>query len=176
MTSATTRPGARRWTSTASPSRGPAAGTTAPAARLSLRYPDGPHDAEALLVDPRGGTLVIVTKGLARRPRLLRAPAGGPSPARRRCGAGPRIGLGLVTAGDVSRDGSLVALRTYGTLAAWTRRRGEALTATLRRAPCTSPTPLRDGQGESLALDPAGAAFRTVPEGAEAPLRRYTPR
>jgi hypothetical protein len=37
-------------------------GTSAPAQRLALRYPDGAHDAEALLVDPAGGALVVVTK------------------------------------------------------------------------------------------------------------------
>ena len=30
--------------------------------KLALRYPDGAHDAEALLVDPRTGSLAIVTK------------------------------------------------------------------------------------------------------------------
>ena len=29
---------------------------------LRLRYPDGPHNAEAMLVDPRTGDLVIITK------------------------------------------------------------------------------------------------------------------
>ena len=36
-------------------------GTTSPE-KITLRYPDGAHDAEALLVDPRDGTIVIVTK------------------------------------------------------------------------------------------------------------------
>ena len=47
-------------------------GTTAQATTLTLRYPDRPHDAEALLVDPRNGELAIVTKdfgGVAGCPR-----------------------------------------------------------------------------------------------------------
>ena len=32
---------------------------------LTLQYPDGPHDAEALMVDPRSGELYIVVKHLA---------------------------------------------------------------------------------------------------------------
>jgi hypothetical protein len=157
------------------PEPGPGSGTTAPAARLALRYPDGAHDAEALLVDPRRGTLVVVTKGLTGgRAYALPAPLpfGGSAMLRR----GPRIGLGLVTAGDVSRNGAVVALRGYGQLAVWTRRGREPLTTTLRRPPCTSPTTLADGQGESLALDSTGTSFRTVPEGPNAPMRRYTPR
>jgi hypothetical protein len=34
----------------------------APAERMVLRYPDGPHDAEALLVDAAGTTVLLVTK------------------------------------------------------------------------------------------------------------------
>ena len=37
---------------------------TVPAVRYRLRYADGPHDAEALLVDPRGNRLYVATKGL----------------------------------------------------------------------------------------------------------------
>jgi hypothetical protein len=157
------------------PEPGPGSGTTAPAARLSLRYPDGPHDAEALLVDPRRGTLVVVTKGLTGG-RAYTLPTPLPFGGRATLRPGPRIPLGLATAGDVSRDGSVVALRGYGQLAVWTRRGHEPLTTTLRRPPCTSPTTLADGQGESLALDRTGTSFRTVPEGANPPMRRYTPR
>jgi hypothetical protein len=37
---------------------------TVAAVRYRLRYADGPHDAEALLVDPRGNRLYVATKGL----------------------------------------------------------------------------------------------------------------
>lgn len=37
-------------------------GETAPAESFRLRYPDEPHDAEALLVHPKSGDLYIVTK------------------------------------------------------------------------------------------------------------------
>jgi hypothetical protein len=35
---------------------------TVSAQPLALRYPDGPHNAETLLVDSSSGALVIVTK------------------------------------------------------------------------------------------------------------------
>jgi hypothetical protein len=47
---------------------------TVPAVRYRLRYADGPHDAEALLVDPRGDRLYVATKGPAGG-GLYRAPA-----------------------------------------------------------------------------------------------------
>jgi hypothetical protein len=53
---------------------------TVPAVRYRLRYADGPHDAEALLVDPRSNRLYVATKseaggGLYRAPPRL-DPAG----------------------------------------------------------------------------------------------------
>ncbi len=150
------------------------AAATAAAARLQLRYPDGAHDAEALLVDPLRGDLVIVTKvlGGARAYRAsARLPGGSQTTLRR----GPSIALSLVTAGDVSADGRVVVLRGYDRLAVWVRRGREPLTSALRRAPCLSPTSLApEGQGEAIALDRRGASFVTVAEGSPAVLRRYT--
>jgi hypothetical protein len=47
---------------------------TVAATRYRLRYADGPHDAEALLVDPRGNRLYVATKDVAGG-GLYRAPA-----------------------------------------------------------------------------------------------------
>jgi hypothetical protein len=153
-----------------------AAMATAPAARLRLRYPDGAHDAEALLVDPLRGDLVIVTKALGAA-RAYRASASLPAGSQTTLRRGPAIALSLVTAGDVSADGRIVVLRGYDRLAVWARDGREPLTTTLRRAPCFSPTSLAgEGQGEAIALDRRGASFVTVAEGSPAVLRRYTVR
>jgi hypothetical protein len=149
-------------------------GPTAPPARIALAYPDGAHDAEALLVDPRTRELVVVTKDLAGVGRIYAAPAEGGA---LRLVAGRDFGLGgAVTAGSVSPDGRTVAVRTYTGVFAWTRKRGERLTRTLRRAPCRSRTGLDEGQGEALALLRGGRSFLTVTEGANAPVRRYDAR
>ena len=154
-------------------------GATLPATGVRLRYPDGPHDAEALLVDPRRGDLVVVTKEIdgvagvyAAMPPL---PGRGPITLRRVA----RIDLGIgsaVTAGDVSPEGSVVALRSYDRLFVWSRRRGEPITRTLRRPPCSPPTELREPQGEALALERGGRAALTVTEGPAPLIRRYMPR
>jgi hypothetical protein len=138
--------------------------------RIALRYPDGAHDAEALLADPRGGALTIVTKsygGLANvysgRSATLRLVA--------------KLSLGLgqaITAGDVSADGRVIVLRSYSRAFVWTRRGSESVAAALRREPCVAPADLsEEGQGETLALSRDGRAFTTVPEGPRPALRRY---
>jgi hypothetical protein len=153
----------------------------APATRVRLRYPDGAHDAETLLADPRTGELVIVTKRLDGRSGVyataLPADGAGGEATLRRTGT-LRLGLGgLATGGDVSGDGRTVAVRTYTGLFVWTRRPGATLAATLSRTPCAGSTSLlREGQGESLALSRDGRSFFTVPEGARATVRRYTAR
>jgi hypothetical protein len=159
--------------------REPRAGdaTTAPAERLRLHYPDGPHDAETLLVDPLRGDLIVVTKtvgGASAYRTSARLPAGSETTL----GAPrPVAGVSFATGGDVSADGRIVAVRGYGTVAVWRRRGRERLTTTLARAPCVSPTSLLgEGQGEALALDRRGRSFITVAEGTPATLRRYVPR
>jgi hypothetical protein len=153
--------------------RVPATGTTAPAARLSLRYPDGPHDAETLLVDPRSGEIVIVTKELSGRSGVYVARG-----SRKTLRFAGHLDLGLAslaTAGDVSADGRVIAIRTYSDVFAWRHTPGTSLAAALRGKPCVSPTLLREAQGEALALTRDGRAFYTVPEGEHATIRRYAP-
>lgn len=89
---------------------------TSPAEALRLEYPDGPHDAEALLVHPESGDIYVVTKdsgGAAvykasapldpRATTQLRLTARLSLPS-----ADPRI-----TGGDIAPDGRRVILCTY---------------------------------------------------------------
>lgn len=102
-------------------------------------YPDGPQDAEALLVDPRDGRIWIATKdvffgGLYRAPRRLRTDRANPL---ERVGDVPA----LVTDGAFLPDGRFV-LRSYTTLYLY----GAPNRLTSRSALPEQP------QGESLAV------------------------
>lgn len=157
---------------------GGAPAATAPAESLTLRYPDGAQDAEALLVDPSSGALAIVTKSFGGLARVYVAddPAGNATTTMRRAG---RVSLGIgeaVTAGAVSVDGRTIVLRTYDRAFVWPRRRGESLASALRRPPCAVRADLlAEGQGEALALSRDGREFYTVAEGRRPALRRYAP-
>jgi hypothetical protein len=145
------------------------------ATRFDLRYPDGPHNAEALLRDPTGGTIVIVEKRAAGRAGVYVADrvAAGATTMLRRAG---RIAVGEVTGGDVSADGRTIALRTYDRVLVWTREPGESIPRALQRRPCAAREGLlSEGQGEALALRGDGRAFLTVPEGPRPAIRTYTP-
>ena len=92
---------------------------TARATALRVRYPDGPHDAESLLVTP-AGDLLILTKG-GKAIRVYRVPASAWG-ARgmviaESLGTVPIIpetaSLRLVTDAALAPDGVRVAVRTY---------------------------------------------------------------
>ncbi len=148
---------------------------------LTLRYPTGPVDAEALLVDPRTGDLVIVGKQAAAAPVFAAAAdaiaAGGDVTLRQVATLdAPPVGappgpLGLVTGGDVSPDGSVVLLRTYLSVAAYARPEGEPLEAAFASTPCAAPQ-VPEPQGEALAFLADGSAYVTISEGVAQPINR----
>ncbi len=106
----------------AASSRGQA---TLPAAALRFRYPDRPHDAEALLVHPRTGVIYIVIKARGEDKDTLvfkapgHVPASGPATLERiaKLELPPEFDLtaitGRVTGGDISPDGRRVVLCDY---------------------------------------------------------------
>ena len=89
-----------------------------PAEVFRFKYPDGKHDAEALLVHPQSGNLFIVTKVLLANPGLYEAAApfsaAVPSILKRRGSLSiPSLLGGVITGGSISPDGSRVALCDY---------------------------------------------------------------
>lgn len=149
-----------------------------------LTYPDGQHDTEALLVD-RSGRPYLVTKNVLGQSEVYR-PSGplrspGPTPLKKVADltfvpsgtpGGPEqagaAGAILVTGGAVSRDGKVVALRTYTDAYLYYAPDGDVLKA-LRRAPVRVPLP-NEPQGEAIAFDPDGTLL-SGSEGSGQPIR-----
>jgi hypothetical protein len=92
--------------------------TTDPAEAIRLAYPDGAHDAEALLVHPTTGNLYIVTKVVLGNPGIYEATApltSGKLITLKRLGdlQTPSLLGGAITGGSISPDGRHVALCDY---------------------------------------------------------------
>src|SRR5262249_44187715 len=130
--------------------------TEAGAGRLfRFTYPDGPHDAEALLLD-RAGRPFIATKEPVGNSGVY-APAGTPSTARptplrkvavlqftptgTRGGPVGVVGQLLVTGGAVSPDGTRVVLRTYTDAYVWRADDGDVARALAAGRPTRIPLP-----------------------------------
>jgi hypothetical protein len=148
-----------------------------------LVYPDGPVDAEALLVDPRTGDLLVLTKELGRS-HVLMAGAGelrdGARVAMREVASfdvpSPRstaLGLpgSLVTGADVSPDGRTVLVRTYRAILAFTRPAGKPLAAAFAGPPCEVPQ-VDEPQGEAVAWSSDGRSYLFLSEGPHVAVHR----
>jgi hypothetical protein len=89
--------------------------TTEPAVAIPLRYPDGKHDAETLLINPTTGDVYIINKVALESPTVYKASA--PFAAdkvitMKSCGQlkMPSLFGGILTGGSVSPDGRQIAL------------------------------------------------------------------
>jgi hypothetical protein len=132
-------------------------------------YPDGAHDAEALLAAP-DGTLYIVTKGdtghvaLYRFPQQLRA---GTAMRLERVGAplskGEPAQNARITDGAISSDGEWVVLRTRAALTFY--RAAEFLKGDFREARSVDLAPLGEPQGEAVAFGPSNNTLYVAGEG-----------
>ena len=152
--------------------------------RVDLIYPDGPRDAEALLVHPATGRTYLITKSLKEaglyavprqaagkgphRLQKLGALNLQPFPAtiRRQQDALSRL---LVTGAAFSPDGRRVAIRTYTDAYEWSLPATGDPAAILTRSPRHIPLP-EQPQGETIAYAAGGDGLLTVSEGARQPL------
>ncbi|WP_308128179.1 hypothetical protein [Modestobacter italicus] len=129
-----------------------------------LTYPDGAHDAEALLMAP-DGTPYLVTKEVLGASSVYRPDApladGATVPMSRVLGLGftltgtpggpvGRAGQLLVTGGAVSADGQRIALRTYTDAYVWPLS-GSDVVGALGGTPVRVPLP-EAPQGEAIAF------------------------
>lgn len=151
---------------------------TAPAEALRLRYPDGPRDAEALLVHPTTGDLYVVAKKASSATVYRAAAPIDPAVVTVLTPVGAvRLGGGLsplddVTGGDVSPDGRRVALSTYGSGYELVLPAGaERFDAIWEQRP--NPVALGPRlQGESIAYRLDGGALLTTSEKVPSPVQQ----
>jgi hypothetical protein len=134
--------------------------TDLPSTAYRLRYPDGPHDAEGLLVHPRTGRVMVVTKellggGVYAAPARL--PEEGTAVLRRVADAPPRV-----TGAAYAPDGASFVLRNYRSATVWAAP-GEQLGRVVLPA---------QRQGESVTYAPDGRALLVGSEGTAAPIWR----
>ncbi|MEV6487253.1 hypothetical protein AB0M20_01250 [Actinoplanes sp. NPDC051633] len=160
-----------------------------------MRYPDGGHDAEALLLNG-DGTPIIVTKEIGRAATLYTPTAklkknSDAGVALKKAGevtvppsntAGnsvSRLFKGTIDGGAVAPGTTKVVLRTYLDALEWPVTGGDVLAA-LKATPRVTPLP-NEPLGEAITYSPDGKYFYTVsdmqgePETGDNYILRYTP-
>jgi hypothetical protein len=153
-------------------------------ATLDLKYPDGAHDAEALIVDPSTGELFVVTKDLVGGVAgVYRAPADLASGSSTTLARVATVSLGMwqgVTGADVTPAGDVVGLRTYLGVFLFPRAAGTSLEQAFSAASCAGAAPpfgssssASEPQGEAFGFTRDGRGYLTLSEGVHPPLHRF---
>lgn len=133
---------------------------------MVLEYPDGPQNAETLLVDPVTFDLYVVTKVSSGPAKVYvkRAPHAAGDFVVEDLGGRDTLEL-TATGGDVSADGAWVVVRDYTDVARLFVRDGyRPLEDAFDAEPCEIPIH-GEFQGEAIAFTPDGAGVVTVSEG-----------
>jgi hypothetical protein len=134
-----------------------------------MTYPDGKHDAEAMLVGANGAPYFITkdvgNAGVYSPVRQLKSP--GPTPMKKVATiklaatntpggpVPPAVGSRTVTGGAVSPDGKVVAVRTYTDAYVYGAADKDIVRA-LNTKPVRIPLP-NEAQGEAIAFEPDGS-------------------
>ncbi len=144
---------------------------TLPAEKFTFKYPDGPRDAETLMVDPRNSDVYVVSKRetAANGNRVYRFAApltnGGTYTGQEVA----RVHTSWLTGGDISSDGSRILVRTTTETFLWLRKDGESVGTAMSRTPVTVPT-ASEPQGEAVCWDATGTDYYTSSEGTNQPF------
>lgn len=136
---------------------------------LKFKYPDGPRDAECLLVDTRDQKIYIVSKredsvGVYSAP--LNSKPGKIITLKKELSLffdAPR-GSKWVVAGDIARNGKEVIIKTYVNIYYWDRHDNETVPQCLSRPYIGLPYK-PEVQGEAVGLTRSGRYYYTIPEG-----------
>ena len=141
--------------------------TSVDATILRLRYEDGPHDAEAMFVDPRDEHLYLIVKQLTEPESAvyavpLREVRPGEVGVLRLVA---RVPLSIVTAADLGPAG--IAVRNYLTTLVFPWSDDRTVVSTLEGMSC----PVSLGSSEAIAQTRDGGALYSISEGVGPPIR-----
>jgi hypothetical protein len=146
-------------------------------AQLHLNYPDGSKDSETLMVDPLQNLLYIINKRTD-TVRIYTTPLMFKDNESRVLTLQGKILIPgfkpfkYVTAGDISKDGSRILLKSYGKVYYWQRQGEEPIWVTMQRKPIELPYDIQK-QGEAIGFTPDGKGYYTTSEAVFAAIYYY---
>lgn len=138
-----------------------------PSDRATFTYPDGPHDAEVLLVHPLTGAVTIVTKVEVGPASIYELPSLVPDAMLEATKVGevdPPDGKSKFSGGAVHPEATGVLLRTNTRLFYWSMRPEQTVAQALAGEACQLPL-AAETQGEAVAWLGAGEGIMTIGEG-----------
>ena len=132
--------------------------------KITFSYPEGPVDAESILVDPLTKDIFILSKEMIRSV-VYKLPY--PQSTTETIMAekvGVNAGIFMATGADISNDGSEVLIRNYATVYHLQKSKGESLEQMLTRATLKTLKVAFEPQGEAICFDRSANGFYTLSE------------
>jgi hypothetical protein len=142
-----------------------------PAETIELVYPDGPQDAETLMVDPVSGDIYIISKRDLFC-RIYRAASDDLNQRPVRLSQVAILPWALAVGGDISPDGRYIIVRSLTHASLWLRQEDKQLWRVFSRKSQNIQL-LDEPQGEAICFDGRGQGFFTVSEKARQPIYYY---
>jgi len=145
---------------------------------LELLYPDGPRDAETIMIDPLEKMLYVVSKredsvGIYRCSLNFR---NGEKVILQKSGklylpgSGPKK---WIVSGDISPDGSWIILKTVQDVYGWKRDGNEPIFKTFQRSPKRQTAFVSHGQEEAITFSPDRKGYYVAAEGTGSKIYYY---
>lgn len=131
---------------------------------LYLRYPDGPRDAESLMIDPISRHMYVISKREKQVSVYKIAQLDFKSGETAKMEKVLTLPYTWITAGDISRDGHHIIIKNDKKIWYWHRQNGESVEAAMAK-PATQLPYVPEKQGEGLAFKPDNSGYFTISEG-----------
>lgn len=130
---------------------------------VTLRYKDGPRDAESLFVDPIDHQLYIISKrdfqSIVYKANVFNDKKNNSSTLR----PSLKLPFTFATSADISPSGDAILIKNLTQVFYWKRNRNESIEQTLSKKPMIIPYEV-ESQGEAIAFGLEGEGFYTVSE------------
>lgn len=130
---------------------------------VTLRYKDGPRDAEALFVDPTDHQLYIVSKRDFQSTVYTATVFSNSKKNFSMLTPVQKLPFTFVTSADISPSGDAILIKNLTQIFYWKRRRGGSIEQALSQKPVSIPYEI-ESQGEAIAFGLEGEGFYTVSE------------
>ena len=144
---------------------------------VHFTYPDGAKDAETMMVDPVEKLLYIVTKrydtvGVYTTPLNFRIKDTVALTFRTKLFFPGIKPFKWITAGDISKKGDQILLKSYEKVYYWRRAANESAWQAMKKTPRELPYK-QERQGEAIGFSADGKGYYTTSEGVYAPIYYY---
>ncbi|TDE13144.1 PE-PGRS family protein [Dyadobacter psychrotolerans] len=132
--------------------------------KITFKYPDGPRDAETLLLDPVTKDIFVISKesGQTGIYRLAYPQSTTGVMTAEKTGTIPAVNT--ATSGDIASDGAEILIRTYLTTYYWKRKTGETVAQALSQNALKQHSVVLEPQGEGISFDRQNNGFYSISE------------